>query len=63
MGIRFEQPKIRLFYHLHRLLENSEGLREYLDALREAPKEYTQQIIALPAAKVELVYGLCGFYR
>lgn len=57
MGNGFEKGKTLLFDHLHRRSEKSEGLQKYPDAVIEAHEEFTHQIMASSAAKVEVVYG------
>lgn len=57
MGNGFQEGETLLFDHLHRRSVKSEGLDQYPQAVINAHEEFTYQIMASSAAKVEVVYG------
>ncbi|KAL9037621.1 MAG: hypothetical protein Q9180_003614 [Flavoplaca navasiana] len=57
MGNAFRQGESLLFDHVHRRSAKSEGLEQYPQAVISAHEEFTRQIMASSAAKVEVIYG------
>ena len=57
MGNAFQEGETLLFDYLHRRSVKSEGFDQYPQAVISAHEEFTHQIMASSAAKVEVVYG------
>ena len=57
MGNAFRQGESLLFDHLHRRSAKSEGLEQYPQCVISAHEEFTRQLMASSAAKVEIIYG------
>ena len=57
MGNAFRQGESLLFDHLHRRSIKSKGLEQYPQTVIDAHEEFTRQLMASSAAKVEIVYG------
>ena len=57
MGNASQEGEGLIFDHLHRCSAKSEGLDQYPQAVTKAHEDFTHQIMASSAAKVETVYG------
>src|SRR5215469_2475611 len=57
MGNAFHKNHTLIFDHLHRRSAKSEGLKDYPEQVLHAHEEFTRQIMASSASKVDIVYG------
>jgi hypothetical protein len=57
MGTAFQEGETLLFDHLHRRSRESDCIEQYPQTVLDTHEEFTHQIMASSAAKVEIVYG------